>query len=354
MGTRMRPAPGTRVVLAEPVSGRKRSQRDTPLRVLCAALGMASVSALLAWGFRLGPFAVWFWAFSAPATLLLAGIAVVVSHRRGAEVLRATLVAGVAGGLLGTFGYDAVRVLELPLGLRPYLPIDSYGLLALNASHSSGLSELAGWGFNVLNGIGFGVTYAMLARGRPWWWAIPYAFVLETAFVVTPLSGLYQLSGHWDLIALAYLAHVCYAYPLGKVVQHTDAFVTELDAFSRRSTPIALAGVAAVLVAWHHPWTSTAAERSGDALGVAGMPGAVIVAGRFVPEWLRVAPGGCVLLRDDDHVAHSLTGARGTPAVQPGAVSRVCVDGSGVVRVKTANTPYAGGIVFVDPELSAT
>ena len=349
----MRPAPATRVGLAEPRSDRKGSQRDNALRVLCAVLGMGSVSALLAWGFRLGPFAVWFWAFSAPAMLLLAGIAVVASRRTGAPALRAALVAGAVGGLLGTFGYDAVRVLELPFGLRPYLPIDSYGLLMLNASHSSGLTELAGWGFNVLNGVGFGVTYAMLARGRSWWWAVPYALVLETAFVVTPLSGLYQLSGHWDLIALAYGAHVCYAYPLGKVVQHTDSFVAELDALSRRTTPVALAAVAAVLLAWHHPWTSTAAERSADALGAASVPGAVIVAGRFVPEWLRVAPDGCVVVRDDDLSAYTLRGARGTPAIQPGMVARVCVDGSGIVRVRTSDAPYAGGIVFVDPELSA-
>jgi hypothetical protein len=344
---------GSRGVLTERSAEPRRALPEPFLRVLCAGLGMGSVTALLAWGFRLGPFAVWFWSVGAPSILLLLAIGMVASHRRRSPGLRTLLVAGAVGGLAGTIGYDAVRIVELPLGLRPYIPIDSYGVLMLGAAHSSPLTEFAGWAFNASNGIGFGVTYAMLARGRPWWWAIPYAFALETAFVVTPLGSLYQLSGHWDLIAMAYGAHVVYAYPLGKAVQNTDALVHELDALGRHLAPLLIGATVVMLAVVTHPWSTPAAEQSGVAVGRDGLPGAAVVAGRFVPEWLRVPSGGCVLLRNDDRVAYTLNGARGAPLLRAGAVGRVCVDGVGVVRVRTSSTPYAGGIVLVDPEMSA-
>jgi hypothetical protein len=321
------------------------------LRLLCAALGLMSVASLLAWGYRLGSFATWFRLLSAPAMVVLLIVGCIVSRRHGAGTIRASMVAGTIGGLVGTIAYDVVRVPELAFGLRPYLPIDSYGLLVLGASHSSPLTDAAGWAFNLANGIGFGITYAMLARGRPWWWAVPYALALETAFVVTPLAQIYQLSGQWTLIGLAYVAHLFYAYPLGRIVASTEAFVRELDGLSRHAAPVALLALVVALVAWHRPFSTPSEMRAALALSEGTGDGALIVSDRLVPEWLRVPPGGCARVRNDDPTAHRLSGARGTPDIEPGRVARVCFDGAGVVRVRTSARPFAGGLVLVDPEM---
>lgn len=227
-------------------------------------------------------------------------------------------------------------------------PIDSFGVLLLGADSSNPWTGLAGWAYHFSNGIGFGVAYGIFALGRRWHWGVVWGLILETATILTPFASTYRIKGQWGLIAIAYLGHIAYGYPLGKIVQRAGSVLP------RAATPLpiswCLGALAIVLLLWHRPFAFSDQVLAGRR--VAPGPSAVVVRGRFVPLWLRVAPGGCATLRNDDSEAHKLTGAEGEATLVPGVVSKVCFGDEGIHRIKVANEPYSGGFVIVDPEMS--
>ena len=190
---------------------------ESVLRALCALLGIGSVVPLLAWGFGWGSFQLWFWGVALPSQLLLLVIGLRLREERYPR-LHTALRAGVVGGVIGTLGYDLVRVPFEAGGMRVFLPIDSYGILIAAERTSTPLTGFLGWAYHFSNGIGFGVSYACVALGRRWVWALPWAIFLETAFIVTPLGQLYGIQGQWAPIAVAYGGHIAYGVPLGVIV----------------------------------------------------------------------------------------------------------------------------------------
>lgn len=318
-----------------------RVNRETALRALCALFGVMPVLPLLVWVYGLAPFSTMTVAVALPAVLALFAIAFVASGSASLQGLWTAIGCGVVGGLIGTLAYDLVRVPQTLVGLRPYVPIESYGVLALNAQVSSPLTTMTGWFMNFANGLGFGIAYSCLALGRRWYWAIPWAMFLESTTVVSPYAEIYGLAGKWDLIGMAYFAHLFYAYPLGRVVEAGAAFMTALALVVRHAVPLALGAVAVALVAWHHPFPLPALDAP-----------LMIREGQFAPYWVRLAPGDCVNVTNADAVEYRIPQAQGAPAVAAGATARLCFTKPGITRARTSNAPDAGGIVLVDREMS--
>lgn len=317
------------------------------LAAVCAVLGLLPVAPLLAWAYGLGAFAVWFWAVTVPSLLLLAVIGVATGRSARHHRLHNALVAGTVGGLLGTLAYDAFRLPFLLTGYRLFAPIDSYGVLILGADSSSPWTGLAGWVFHFGNGVGFGIVYGVVARGRRWYWALAWGMAIETLAVVTPVAGVYALRGT-GLLVIAYGGHLAYGVPLGMLVADPERTSRRLREVSTHTTTYALLGVLVALVVWQRPFVTPAPVRAGEQ--VAPGPSAIVANGRFSPQWLRVPPDGCVSLRNDDVVTYALSGAGTSPVprLEPGRTARVCFAGPGVLRVRTSGRPYSGGFVIVD------
>ena len=331
-------------------SNESRAGRETLLLGVCGFMGLLSVASLLAWAFRLGRFDHWFAAVGAPAILTIFVVGIWVGRTRRYPRVRTALIVGVAGGLLGTVGYDLFRIPFVILGLRLFAPIESYGVLLLGADSSSPWTHLAGWAYHFSNGLGFGIFYACVALGRKWWWGLAWAMVLETATIVTPFASTYAIRGKWGLIAIAYAAHVAYGVPLGKVVEAGDRFSAGLLSISPRPIRWILGGLAVALLLWHRPWSTPSEFRNGSS--VAPGASAVVVDSKFSPDWLRIAPGGCATIRNDDEEIYQIDIARGKPSLRPGRVQKICFDTPGVHRVRTSKRPYSGGFVIVDPALA--
>jgi len=312
---------------------------------LCLLFGLGSVWPLLAWVYRLGSFAGWFWFFALPGALFVAGISVVCNRRRFHPALQVAVAAGLLGGLSATVAYDLVRVPFLVLGYRLFAPISTYGILMTLGAASSPGTETLGWLYNFMNGALFGVAYGMIGLGRRWWWAIPFALGLETMTVVTPYADVYGLRGKPDVIAIAYGAHVFYGVALGVVVQRAAAWRDS------RQAPFpawwAVATVVVVLVALNHPWTTGSYLE--PARRLRPQPAAVVVGARFQPEWLRVPVGGCVLLDNRDPVAYRLTAPAGAASLVAHGRQTYCFQSAGTKRIQLDRVPYSGGWVLVDP-----
>jgi hypothetical protein len=162
--------------------------------------------------------------------------------------------------------------------------------------------------------------------------------------VFTPFASYYGLSGKWHLIGLAYAAHIPYGLAVGIACENpgrTDAKAREV--VRRAPAAVALIVTAAGLLVWQRPWSTAGGVEAGDA--VAPGPSAVIRDGRLSPEWVRIAPDACAVIRNDDDVERALAEL----VIQPGETDELCSDDNGAHRVK-GDGAYTGGFLIVDPE----
>lgn len=242
--------------------------------LLAKMYGLASMQAVTLWLFvpcAVGLVGVWAWG------------------RRGGPVEVADALAiGALGGLLGTFGYDLIRVPFLLGGLRVFAPIEAYGVWIAGAAQSSVWTLITGWAYHFSNGITFGVMYALVARGRHWGWGVAWAMLLETIALFSPFGPIFNLSNNPTAIGIAYLGHVAYGLPLGLLVQRWDRTRAWLDSVP---TGVTLAGLAFGLAALFSPALQPEAHqrdarRMADSFRVEGV--------HLNPDWVRVNRGEAV------------------------------------------------------------
>ena len=143
------------------------------------------------------------------------------------------VLVGAVGGLIGTFGYDLIRVPFMLMGSRIFAPINMYGVWIADASYGSGFTDTIGWLYHFSNGITFGILYALFMKGKSIWWAIAYALLLETIFVVSPFGELFGLTTKPLSLVAAYVGHIAYGYPLGRLTRDFDTTVESLKFFKK-------------------------------------------------------------------------------------------------------------------------
>ena len=333
---------------------RAASEAPLALRVVLAVAACGSVVPLLAWVSGLGAFHVWTLLVGLPAVAGVVAFGLLVARPRWPATFDA-MVAGALGGLLGAIGYDLFRLpFVYGLGRQLLAPIDSYGVLLMGADESSPVSGFAGWAYHFTNGIGFGVAYAVVARNRHTAWALLWAMVLETATIVSGFAPTYGLvtDGVYNVvpIVIAYAAHVPYGLAVGWAVRNVGRTVSHAHEVTRRPVLVSIAALLVVLLLWHRPFLPNDAVVRGRS--VADGPSTVIVNGRFEPAWLRVAPGGCAVVRNDDDSTAKL-GAHGdvVAEIEPGGRTEICGgDNREVQRLQVGGKPFSGGWLLVDPD----
>jgi len=226
---------------------------------------MQSVTLLLALPCCFAIFALWVWAL-----------------RSGKELLASAIGLGAVGGLLGTIGYDVARFPFALAGQRIYAPISAYGMWLANANLSSRFTDILGWSYHFGNGITFGIMYALFMRGRHWFFAIVWAFTLETIALVSPFARIFYLSGNYSAIGIAYLGHIGYGLPLGWLIYQWNETRLQLAEMTSAHRWVVLIFGCAV-VAW--PLLSPGNVRR-DARATSGV--FRVESYSLNPDWLRI------------------------------------------------------------------
>ena len=318
---------------------------DTKQRFAAAlVLGLCatSVGALLADLYGLMPmetFARW---VTLPCLLLL-----VASATRTVPAftdLSGRIRLGAVAGAAGTIAYDLFRIPFALAGQRIFAPIYSYGLLIDGGGMSSAWTDLLGWLFHLSNGVTFGIAYAVVMAGRHWGFGVLWGMFLEAVAFLSPFTAIYGLTGKWLSIGIALAAHIAYGLPLGFMVARFD----RTDRFLKHNLvrpALLVLGISVIgLTLWHRPWSDPVTlDRAQELAAAVGQPVAVVPVERFMPEWLRVEPGGCILVVSES--TESFTSEFGTLAA--GQPAEWCFPDSGVERVRLNDRPYSGGFVFV-------
>lgn len=278
-----------------------RFQDDFWLRTLCFLACIPSGGALLAKVFGIASLQSVTLFLFLPCAIFLTAVWL-WAKKNNRAYLHQALVIGFWGGLSGTLAYDAIRVPFLVLlGQRVFAPISVYGVWLADADISSRLTEVLGWGYHFSNGITFGMMYALFMRRRHWLWAILWAFVLETIAILSPFSQIFNLSGNYSAIGIAYLGHVAYGLPLGWLVYKWDetmAWKQRKPAVLRWAGPLSAFLIMAfiVLSPFVRPnWIERENRAVTDTLLVEGI--------RLNPDWVRINRGESVTIRNNESEA---------------------------------------------------
>lgn len=265
-----------------------------------------------------------------PVVLGVAGpglVLLLVVGLRARGELASDLALGALGGLLGTFAYDLFRLPFHLAGLRVFATISAFGLWLLDAPASSRWTEVAGWSYHFLNGITFGIMYALFMRGRHWAWAVLWGVALEGLAVASAFGEVFALRGNHTALAIAFAGHVAYGVPLGLVVwrgARVQAWMATVPAGAWAFAGI-LCAAALVSPLWD---PARVAADEGRPPGTFAVEGA-----RLAPAWLRLERGGTVRFSNPS----------GEPARirirPPDAVHEVPAGGS-------LEAPFTGGGIF--------
>lgn len=185
---------------------------ERPAALVPFVLGAASIASLLLYFFgvlSMGNGARW---LLLPALILLAVFALAVARRDGALAER--IVAGLWAGALATFTYDVVRVPIAAAGVPVFKAISYFGTLILEQSRPTLASELAGWGYHLSNGVGFGLMYLVMVRRPRLWSAMLWGVTLEAAMLATPYAEIFGYRMTPEFLAITLGSHLVYGATL--------------------------------------------------------------------------------------------------------------------------------------------
>jgi len=211
-------------------------QWTLPGRALVLVLSATSIGCLLAEFYGLCAMRTFTFAVLFPATLALAGIALLDRARGDRRLWRAVCV-GALGGFWAAVAYDLFRLpfvlaavdrlgpewLRLPL----FKVFPRFGALILGEAFTPTQTDaqftlgahLAGWTYHFSNGIAFGVMYMALigaADRRSWWWAVAFATGLELAMLLTPYATYFGIHATARFVTVTMTAHLVFGVALGR------------------------------------------------------------------------------------------------------------------------------------------
>ena len=243
------------------------------------------------------------------------------------EVGNAILLGAVAG-LVATFAYDLIRIPFLLLGQRVFMTIDTYGMWIMDASVSTGLTDVVGWIYHYSNGISFGIIFALFLRGQHIIWAVLYAIVLETINLITPFTEIFGLSTNLSAIGILYLGHVAYGLPLGFMVRDWDKWLGRLRGWSG----IAKWGVITAGLIWL-VWEAVSPERM-EFDGRSEKNKLRVEGPLLNPEFLRIDLGELVTIENPGEAAVVINKSTDERyKLEAGGLDSLALQGPGIYQV---------------------
>lgn len=166
--------------------------------------------------------------FSMPmAAVVVATIGLVARHMVVSQLdapsharLRRLTVHAACAGVVATLAYDAVRfgiVAVSQWSIRPFHAWPRFGQQFVGPSAPEVLQWVVGFGYHLLNGIGFAVAYAMVVRRPRLTTAVAWAMGLESAMVLMYPDWLgVNLTTEFTVVSVA--GHLAWAVGLHAVL----------------------------------------------------------------------------------------------------------------------------------------
>jgi hypothetical protein len=234
------------------------------------------------------------WAVGLPATVAMVA-AWWLARRTADDDFLIRVRAGFVGGIWGGMAYDLIRIpFHTVGGLNLFVPIRAYGVWFLGVGHSEPWTDIIGFAYHLSNAVTFGWIYAFVALRRHWGWAIVWGLALETLAIISGFGAVFALrdKAAVSVLVVAYLAHVVYAYPLGRACREPEATLAAVAPPWRTRAGWLTVGVTALVFVWF----VTAWQPVGRQPALA--PGEIVIGpNALYPGWTDVASGAIITLR---------------------------------------------------------
>jgi hypothetical protein len=186
--------------------------RHLPLAMLPAAGGLALIMHILGGVSLLAAYAV----------LAMLGVIVWLALlTQGSSSARRDLnrrvVIGATAGFLATIAYDTVRyalVTVLSWSVNPFHAWSLFGEALLGSDSSAPGRFAVGAVYHLMNGIGFGATFALIVRRPTWWLGVLWGLTLELVMALLYPRWM-RIAQLQEFLTMSLLGHVAYGASLG-------------------------------------------------------------------------------------------------------------------------------------------
>lgn len=183
--------------------------RTQPAALVPFVLGSASIASLLLYFYGVAAMGTGTRWLLLPSLLALLIFLVLAVRRRQAELVD-RILAGLWAGALATLAYDVVRVPISASGVPVFKAISYFGTLILDQAKPTLSSEVAGWGYHLSNGVGFGLMYAVALTRFRLWSALVWGVTVEIAMLLTPYAEVFGYRVSPKFLAITIGSHLVY------------------------------------------------------------------------------------------------------------------------------------------------
>jgi len=155
-----------------------------------------------------------------PSIIIIIAI-YLIAKRQQRTVLSNRILKGALAGLVATVGLEIVRLIGFKLGWMPGDMPKLLGVLITNRfmKGPSTWSNFLGYAYHFWNGATFGIIFAVLFGRKPIWWALIYALLIGTGFLLSPAVNAmgvgFMGSNFPGMIEVVYAAHIVFGLILG-------------------------------------------------------------------------------------------------------------------------------------------
>lgn len=157
---------------------------------------------------------------AATTTVALAALVIELARRRHPDGLGAgsrQIRVGLAAAVVAVVAYDVSRLAlreVFDLQVHPFKAFEHFGAGLIGRAASVGAQQVAGTAFHIVNGLTFGVTYAIWAGRRGVWWGIAFGLGLEAVMLALYPAWL-QIPNMREFTSMSIFGHVAYGATLG-------------------------------------------------------------------------------------------------------------------------------------------
>lgn len=183
--------------------------RTQPAALVPFVLGSASIASLLLYFYGVAAMGTGTRWLLLPSLLALLIFLVLAVRCRQAELVD-RILAGLWAGALATLAYDVVRVPISASGVPVFKAISYFGTLILDQAKPTLSSEVAGWGYHLSNGVGFGLMYAVALTRFRLWSALVWGVTVEIAMLLTPYAEVFGYRVSPKFLAITIGSHLVY------------------------------------------------------------------------------------------------------------------------------------------------
>jgi hypothetical protein len=159
----------------------------------------------------------WSLVTSAVALLFVAVPTVVLAFTHPDRRVSHRIQRGIVVGAIATVAYDVARLVGVKVtgsSINPFGAWPLFGRALVGDESSPWIRQGAGVAFHVINGVGFGIAYALWFGGLKPLWGIAWAMVLEAAMLAL-YPGWLDIRAIREFTQITMVGHITYGLVLG-------------------------------------------------------------------------------------------------------------------------------------------